>query len=161
MNDTELAGLDALPSEMEARALTESIKSATARVFGALADVEVAITEAYRRRAWASLGYESWETYCAAEFSETRLWASVEERHQQTLKLREAGMSQRAIAAVLGVSKGTVHSELSTAQNWAVDSRGQGLDGRERPARRGLPRVVIVAGLVVLVVSRHPSILCA
>src|SRR5690606_16408529 len=92
-----------------------------------------------RRRAWVSLGYESWDAYCAAEFSETRVWASVEERHQQTLKLREAGMSQRAIAAVLGVGHSTVDRDLkavSTAPDGAVDGRGQGVDGRQRPSRR-------------------------
>lgn len=139
MTAAEPASPEALSSESEARTLTETIKSAAARVLGALADVEVAITEAYRRRVWASLRYESWETYCAAEFSETRLWASVEERHQQTLKLREAGMSQRAIAAVLGVGDSTVNRDLkgvSTAPSGAVDDRRQGIDGRQRPVRR-------------------------
>ncbi len=133
----ELLGPDA------ARAVTEQIRTATVRALDALADVEDSIRTAYAGRAWAALGYESWDAYCAAEFSQTRLWASVDERHARTVALRDAGLSQRAIAAVLGVSQPTVSSDvsraLSTDQDRSVDSGDRtvaGLDGRTRPSSR-------------------------
>lgn len=125
-------------------AVTETIRQGAARALEALSDVESAVRQAYEGRAWAALGYESWEAYCGAEFDGARLWSSVEERHARTLALRDAGLSQRAIAAVLGTSVGTTNSDLSTVQDRTVDSAMiEGLDGRSRPAERGVPEVVL------------------
>lgn len=135
-SEGEVAG--SVLSRDSAAALTEAIRGATTRVLDALADVERDVQRAYDGRAWIALGYESWEVYCSTEFSGARLWTSVEERHARTLKLRDAGLSQRAIAAVLGVDQKTVHNDLrlSTEDDSSVDSRLNGVDGRERPARR-------------------------
>lgn len=126
-----------LLSREAAEVLTESIRAATARVLDALTDVERDIRRAYDGRAWLALGYLSWADYCASEFSDVRLWTSVEERHARTLKFREAGLSQRAIAALLGVDQATVSRELSGDADASPDVPGvQGVDGRSYPQRR-------------------------
>ncbi len=119
-----------------AEAITESIRASATRVLDALAEVERDVRRAYDGRAWRVLGYDSWESYCAAEFTGVRLWSSVEERHDRTMKLREAGLSQRAIAAVLGIDQATVSRDLSSDAHASVDVELTGLDGRVRPPRR-------------------------
>ncbi len=126
-----------------AQAVTDRIRDSAVRALDALADIEDSIAAAYAGRAWMALGYGSWEAYCEAEFSQTRLWTSVEERHERTVTLRDAGLSQRAIAAVLGISQPTVSADIthsvSTDRNESVDSTDRtvaGIDGRVRPSSR-------------------------
>ncbi len=76
-----------------ARELTSQIRSAVARTIDVLSEVDVLVTRAFQGRAWRALGHESWEAYCAEEFSGVRLWESVAERQRATLRLREAGLS--------------------------------------------------------------------
>jgi DNA-binding CsgD family transcriptional regulator len=121
-----------------ARELTEQIRACVVRTIDVLGEIDALVVRAYEGRAWVVLGHDSWEAYCAAEFSDSRLWQSVAQRQAATLRLREAGLSERAVAAVLGVGKGTVGRDVesvSTAPTGAVDT-AVGLDGRERPARR-------------------------
>jgi predicted transcriptional regulator len=151
--DTEVMSVDA------ARGVTERIRSAAVTAFDALAEVDGAVQAAYDGHAWVALGYESWEAYCAAEFSQTRMWATVEERHARTLALREGGMSVRASAAVLGVAKTTVQRDvaamppLSRVPDGTPDSgRSVGRDARSYPVVRAstaqvLERQVQVARL--------------
>jgi len=94
----------------EARALIERIKTNIAAVWEL-------VTQAYTRRAWSALGYESWDDYCAQEFGTSRLRLPREERTEVISSLREAGLSVRAISATTGYSAGTVHGELSGVQN--------------------------------------------
>ncbi|HEY0188169.1 MAG TPA: hypothetical protein VGC67_11830 [Cellulomonas sp.] len=127
-----------------ARVLTARIRDTAVRALDAIAEVQEAINLAYSHRAWAAMGYGSWDAYCAAEFSETRLWTSVEDRHERTVALRNAGLSQRAIAAVLGVDHRTVGRDLeATASSTGADSPVDdgsvelaGIDGRVRPSSR-------------------------
>jgi hypothetical protein len=60
-------------TEGEARALTDQIIETTETLWGL-------ISEAYQKRAWAALGYESWEDYVAVEFGSERLSVSRAER---------------------------------------------------------------------------------
>lgn len=152
--DAEVMSVDA------ARGVTDRIRSAAVTAFDALAEVDGAVQAAYDGHAWVALGYESWEAYCAAEFSQTRMWATVEERHARTLALREGGMSVRAIAAVLGVAKTTVQRDVAAAMpplsgvpDGTPDSgRSVGRDARSYPVARAstaqvLERQVQVARL--------------
>lgn len=126
---------DALNREA-AEALTVQIREATARALGALAEVDEAVEKAWAGRAWIAMGYESWEDYCTTEFSHTRLWQTVDERQQRTLRLREAGLSTRAIGAVLGVGVATAHRDLgavSGVPSGTPDDRQTGRDGRQYP----------------------------
>ncbi len=137
------AGRAEVLSVDSARALTEQIRSAVVRTIDVLGEVDALVARAYDGRAWVVLEHESWEAYCAQEFAGARLWSSVDERRAASLRLRDAGLSLRAAAAVLGVSGKTVQRDefvaradgVSTDPDAPVDTT-VGLDGRCRPARR-------------------------
>lgn len=127
-----------------ARVLTQQIRDSAVRALESLAEIEHAVAQAWRGRAWAALGYASWEAYATAEFSQTRLWGTVEERRERVSALRTAGLSTRAIAAVLGVSKSTPGrdlAELSGATDVATDGLGsvEGEDGKTYRTLRPMP----------------------
>lgn len=90
----------ALPTEQEARALTDRIKVAVEGTW-------LLIQEAYISRTWAALGYATWDAYCAAEFGTARLRLPREERQEVVASLRESGMSLRAISSATGISPAT------------------------------------------------------
>ena len=96
----------ALPTQEQARALTDRIRVAVEGTWHL-------ITEAYTTRAWAVLGYATWDAYCAAEFGNTRLRLPLEERQEVVASLRDSGLSVRAIASATGVGYGTVTRDLA------------------------------------------------
>ncbi len=114
-----------------ARDITDEIKAL-------VEDAWHLIEQAYRRRAWAALGYDSWDDYCAREFGTTRLRLPREERQEVVASLRESGMSTRAIAAATGLSKGTVDRDLATAPNGAVGPV-TGVNGKQYQPTRAEP----------------------
>jgi hypothetical protein len=95
-----------------ARALTDQIKTGVEAVWQL-------VTQAYTERAWAALGYRSWDDYLVAEFGRSRLQLPREDRAEVVSSMRESGLSNRAIAAATGISEGTVRNTLSDAQNYA------------------------------------------
>jgi hypothetical protein len=99
-------------SEQEARELTRQIAQTLAVAWDK-------IVEAYQRRVWEPLGYDSWDSYCRAELGSTRLRLPAEEREQAVRSLRSAGLSTRAIAAATGQSDRTVRRDLAGAANAA------------------------------------------
>lgn len=90
----------------QARALTDRIK-VTLGVSWEL------ITEAYKSRAHAALGYANWDDYCTREFGTSRLRLPREERSETVASLRESGLSIRAIASATGDHYSTVSRELA------------------------------------------------
>lgn len=88
-----------------ARDLTDQIKTGMESVYHLS-------RSAYRGRAWAVLGYRSWDDYVTREFGNLHLRPPLEYRQDVVLSLREAGMSARAIATATQLSKSTVHREL-------------------------------------------------
>ena len=84
-------------SAQDARNLTDKIKAGTAALWEL-------IKEAYASRAWASLGYASWDDYCTQEFGTSRIRLPREERREVVSSMREIGMSTRAIASATGMS---------------------------------------------------------
>ncbi len=101
-------------TKAQARRLTDFIKMKLIQTWESVVD-------AYRGRAWEALGYESWDDYCASEFPTSRLRLPREERAEVISSLRESGLSQRAISAATGLSKGTVQNVLSGGQNCPPD----------------------------------------
>jgi protein gp37 len=97
----------AIPTADQARALTDRIKVAVDGTWQM-------IREAYTSRAWAALGYDTWDAYCAAEFGTSRLALPREERREVVASLAESGLSTRAIASVTGVNHATVSRDLSS-----------------------------------------------
>jgi len=96
---------DALDHQ-EARDLTDRIKADVEAVWGL-------IVQAYQQRAWAALGYASWDAYTHEEFRSLRLRLPREERSGVVASLRDAGLSIRAIAAATGFDKNTVQADLA------------------------------------------------
>ncbi|GAB2666426.1 hypothetical protein [Nocardia goodfellowii] len=124
-----LATGETVTSEV-ARELTDRIR----------AHVETAwelIQQAYLTRAWAALGYDSWDEYCAQEFDRARIRVPREERAEVVASLREIGMSTRAIAVATGVSDYTVRQDLAGARNLAPDPYAPvtGRDGKSYPPK--------------------------
>jgi protein gp37 len=119
----------AIPTADQARALTDRIKVAVEGTWQM-------IREAYTSRAWAALGYDTWDAYCAAEFGTSRLALPREERREVVASLAESGLSTRAIASVTGVDQSTVVRTLNTADAFpkrdaSPEPRAvQGLDGK-------------------------------
>lgn len=113
----------------EARALTDRIKVAVEGTWQL-------IREAYTTRAWASLGYETWDAYCAAEFGTSRLALPREERREVVASLREAGLSVRAIAAATATPRETVRRDLASGDPFPRENgspavrRAIGVDGK-------------------------------
>lgn len=92
-------------SSQDARDLTNRIKAALTFTWDL-------VKEAYETRAWAALGYDSWDHYTSAEFGASRLRLPAEERREVVASLREAGLSLRAIESATGLGIGTVHRSL-------------------------------------------------
>ncbi len=102
--------VDIQMTEVEARRITERIRTALDRFSTSWADLAERVGEAYERRADLALGYGSWAEYASAEFKPAEgLAASV--RQQVVGLLSAQGMSTRAIAPVVGVSNFTVSKD--------------------------------------------------
>lgn len=93
----------------EARQVTDRIRTALGVAWELVAD-------AYQRRAWAAMGYGSWDAYTSAEFGAARLRLPREERREVVASLRDAGLSIRAIAAATGMDGRTVRRDLTAGE---------------------------------------------
>lgn len=89
-----------------ARDLTEKIRTSLGVAWELVKD-------AYRERAWAALGYSSWDAYVSEEFGAHQVRLPREERREVVGSLREAGLSIRAIASATGVNRETVRQEVA------------------------------------------------
>ncbi|PZG15073.1 hypothetical protein C1I95_20410, partial [Micromonospora craterilacus] len=95
---------------------------------------------AWERRDWQTLGYSGWQSYLDAEFGAERLKVPTVLRQQAVEILRAAFMSQRAIAAALGVGQSTVRDDLALLSgSTQLPDRIKSLDGRDLPATRPTP----------------------
>ena len=93
-----------------ARVLTDDIR-------GLLGTAYKKLITAYHGRAWTWLGYETWDAYCKAEFKDAGMVRLDPIRRRDIVsELREAGMSTRAISSGLGVSVGTVHTDIDCSE---------------------------------------------
>jgi len=129
--------MTAIATIQDARARAARIRAGIGAYLTTLADVSAA----YAERDWEAMGYESWEEYVDGEYSEQRLKLSPEHRQKAVAELRLAGMSQRAIGAVLGVSQKTVDRDLDAGESNDSPAAAPvtGTDGKTyaptRPAR--------------------------
>ncbi len=90
----------------EARELTDQIKVAVETTWHLVA-------RAYTTRAWALLGYSSWDDYCVREFGTSRIRLPREERAEVVASLRDSGLSIRAIQSATGMG---THQVLNAAR---------------------------------------------
>lgn len=128
---TELA----LPTEQEARALTDRIRVAVEGTW-------LLIQEAYTSRAWAALGYDTWDAYCTAEFGQTRLALPREERPEVVASLRDSGLSVRAIASATGINRETIRQEVAAGDKKLSPHEITGTDGKKYASTRPMSSAV-------------------
>lgn len=120
-------------SEEDARKLTEELREACEEIANWIERAQELVVQAYAGRAWAALGYETWQAYCDAELP-ARPQLTVDERRSIVSMLRQHGLSTRAISAVTGAGYGTTQRDIrSTDPNGSVQNV-QSLDGRTRPS---------------------------
>lgn len=136
-----IPGEEGIPvSELAVQSLpvltAEQARDLTARIRERVTDLLPLIREAFHRRADKAMGYETWQDYCDAELRGISL--PVQERRDAAVELRQAGMSQRAISAALGVSQKTIDrdldSQLSHDDSVEMPEQVMSLDGKQRPA---------------------------
>jgi hypothetical protein len=126
----------------EPRDLTaEEAEECIAGICGAVEIGGEWIAKALNGRAWIALGYDSWDAMCDERLAGIRL--TIPLRREAVTQLRSQGHSTRAIASGLGVSEGTVRTDLTGAQNYAPPAAVKGLDGKTytpptRPAAQPL-----------------------
>lgn len=108
MTSTEMVEL----TSEQARQLTDRIKVAVEGTWQLIQD-------AYTSRAWAALGYKSWDDYCTREFGTSRLRLPREDRQEVVASLRESGMSTRAIGAAIGVDQKTVVNDIRATEEYS------------------------------------------
>jgi hypothetical protein len=128
----------------EARSLTGEIRAG-------VVDTLALLLRAYEGRAWAVLGYRTWDSYCNAEFKNLSVPRS--QHAAWIVALRSQGMSTRAIAAAIDSSKSSVGrraikategkvaaaasgmTEVAPVPNGTPD-KTQGMDGKTYPAKK-------------------------
>ncbi|MDH6283141.1 hypothetical protein [Prescottella agglutinans] len=114
-------------SSQGARALTDRIRAGVEAVWQL-------VEQAYVSRAWAVLGYTSWDDYCTREFGTSRIRLPREERQEVVASLRESGLSLRAIAAATGVDRKTLRRDLEQVGEMGPPESGMnsitGTDGK-------------------------------
>ena len=127
----------------EAQQIVDEIRAIHARLHEQMGQAALTASElsakietAYVRQAWIPMGYKSWEELCKEEFSEARLWDSIETRRATAQQLLEnVGMSNRAIAAVLGVNDKTIRNDFKALEGADMSAPSKirlGVDGVEQ-----------------------------
>lgn len=99
--------------EVVAECTADEARDLTDRIKFALEGTWQLVVMAFESRAWAALGYRSWDDYCTREFGQARLKLPREEREEVVGSLRDAGLSIRAIVAATGASDQTVQRDLA------------------------------------------------
>lgn len=127
--DTAVAAM----TEPEARKLTEKIRITAHNYADARQKLHGYVTEAKAGNAHLALGYASWAAYLSEVLGEEPMRLARGERQEMVQMLSAEGMSTRAIAGTLSVSKNTVTSDLSQV---GTPEPITGLDGKtySRPA---------------------------
>jgi len=129
-------------TEIVAPLTKEEALELTGRIRKKLAVMEVLegeIAEAFTREAWRSLGCSSWDVYVDTHFGDKLPRLGREERQERVASLRQAGMSTRAIAPVVGTSHMSVQRDIASGgTNVTPDrpSKTKGLDGKEYDRER-------------------------
>lgn len=156
--------VEPLGEQMDAAEARERLARVKAAVVNAWDDL-IAL---FAQRAWLALDYPSWEALCDAELDGARIALPRQDRREVVGRMREAGMSTRAIGQAVGVPKSTVSDDLRLSESGQSTESGDSpalgtdvpsapstvtsLDGRQRPATRNLDAQVREA------LQRHPDL---
>ena len=98
-----------------ARRLTERIRIAAVNYSEAKEKLLHLVSEAKDGSAHVALGYKSWTAYLADVMSEEPLRLARDERREVVQLLSDEGMSNRAIAPIVGSSEPTVRRDVQAA----------------------------------------------
>jgi hypothetical protein len=120
-----------------AQQLDRAIRDKVAEIGTSLEDLHVLVVEAKDQEIWLELGFNSWVAY-AADALRIHMKLSVESRREYVFMLAGEGMSNRAIADVIGADESTVRADKkSGAGNPAPqDSKVTGKDGKTYERRQ-------------------------
>ncbi|NYI78705.1 hypothetical protein [Nocardioides panzhihuensis] len=110
-----MGALEVAMSKAEAEKVTLSIQYTLKAVASSWSKAVDLMEQAEAGGAWKALGYASWTAYWSAEFGDILRGISRDDRRPVVAKMRELGMSTRAIGKVVGVSKDTVQRDLAEA----------------------------------------------
>ena len=114
-----------------ARELDAEIRALARQAHIVLEALIALVNEAQASGIHVALGFPSWTAYLADALDGQ--WAVEKERRGEVVRyLGDQGMSVRAIAAVTGAGRGTVHRELAGVPLGQV----MGLDGKTYPSRK-------------------------
>ena len=100
----------------------DEARGLTARIRDGLNDIWPFVLRAFKEEAWRALGYSGWGEYTAVEFKGVKLGLPRDERRLVMESYRDAGMSQRQIAAATGLSNGTVAETLNPPKRSEMNS---------------------------------------
>ncbi len=95
------------------------------------------VARAYHGRIWVALAYSSWAEWCECELGGLKL--PTPKRREAVAELAETGMSNRAIADVIGASEPTVRRDRGASFDAPDEITGQ--DGKTYP--RPQPKPVV------------------
>lgn len=110
--NTETGEIVETLTEAEAQRLTNQVRLLLSSMLDQRDKVVGLIREARARHAYTAMGYPSWTAYVADEFADAIPRLSRDEQIALTVELAEMGMSTRAIAPVVGLSRATVARDI-------------------------------------------------
>lgn len=142
--DTDAEVLSAPLAEADARELDTKIRLMAGQLVSDWAKLRTLVEQAQTGQIHAALGYPSWTAYVADVGGQLKVTRDI--RPEVVELLASAGMSQRAIAAVTGVSQATVSRDLSGDSDESPDADNNrdpapappttGMDGKTYPKRK-------------------------
>lgn len=97
----------------EAQRLTQRIKLVASGVRDNLFKLRNLVDEAQRSNAWQVLGFKSWTAYLADTLGSEPMRLKRDERQELVAYLSGEGMSTRAIAPIVGVSREQVRKDVA------------------------------------------------
>ena len=106
-----------LLSAAEAQRLTQRIKITASSVRDGLFKLRNLVEEARRSNVWQVLGYPSWTAYLADTLADEPMRLGRDERQELVSYLSGEGLSVRAIAPIVGVSKSQVATDIEVSSS--------------------------------------------
>lgn len=123
-------------TEGEAKRLTEEIKVKMLHAAEAQYDLVQTAQRAFDGRVWVALGYErgmkGWIAYCGDNFTADQIRVTGQQRTDLIMGFDPTKISNRGIAALLGISYKTVGRVKEKAGAVAVEGKKRGADGKLR-----------------------------
>jgi hypothetical protein len=118
-------------TKSEAQRIDDAIRTCVGEIEHYWYTLNQLVAEAKQGQIHVTLGYKSWTAYLADVVKIKP--DNRSERRELVLMLNRAGLSQRAIAPMVGVDQKTVSNDRATEENSSVESNVIGLDGKRRP----------------------------